>query len=383
MRIAIFYSGYLPGENYGGPVRSISNFVDLLGADNEIYIICSNHDLKSSIPYPNIKKGWNHVGKARVLYLPDKLMKYSCFKEIIKKINPSVFYVSSIFSANITMPILFLSRIKNIPILLAPRGELNETALNNKSFKKKIYIAFLKLFGLLKKCYFQATSEEEMKNIIDYLGVKKGRVGLLPNIPVLTCHKNKIIKDRNSISICFVGRILPNKNLLYAIDAIMNSAANVTFDIYGNIEDEDYWNQCKARIEKCPSNILIRYMGNKSASEIEKIYFSYHLLISPTLFENYGQAIAEAMLHDTPVLISKGTTPWDAINEYHAGYSVSLNDQNVFTEVIDSVASFGLKEYIELIEKLRNYCSVTFDYEDLFKKYTHALNAVNKQEESL
>ena len=61
-KIMVFIGGYLPGEKYGGPVSSISNFVELMGDDYEIRIVCSNHDFKETTPYPNIKSGWNRVG---------------------------------------------------------------------------------------------------------------------------------------------------------------------------------------------------------------------------------------------------------------------------------------------------------------------------------
>ena len=129
MRIAIFYSGYLPGEKYGGPVTSIYNFTELLGDDNEIFIICTNHDLKETTPYSGISPGWNTVGKAQVVYLSSEEYRKAIFSEILDKIRPDLIYASSIFSAKQTYPLFDLSKEKRIPLLLAPRGELNNDAL--------------------------------------------------------------------------------------------------------------------------------------------------------------------------------------------------------------------------------------------------------------
>lgn len=160
MKVAVFYGGYLPGEKYGGPVTSIYNFTELLGDDIEIFIICTNHDLKETTPYPSIAKGWNVVGKAKVLYLPDTEYGKKKFSKILDEIRPDLIYASSIFSAKQTYPLFSLSKKKGIPLLLAPRGELNNKALAIKGTKKSAYLLSLKIFRKISSTFFQATSEE-------------------------------------------------------------------------------------------------------------------------------------------------------------------------------------------------------------------------------
>ena len=113
MKIAVFYSGYLPGEKYGGPVTSIYNFVELFGDDNKIFIICTNHDLKDTVPYSGISPGWNKIGKAQVLYLSDEEYGKRRFSEVLDEISPDLIYASSVFSANQTYPLFELSKTKN------------------------------------------------------------------------------------------------------------------------------------------------------------------------------------------------------------------------------------------------------------------------------
>ena len=71
MKLAVSYSGYLPGEKYGGPVSSLYNLTELLGGEVEIFILCCNHDFKDPTPYRDVHEGWNRVGKAQVMYLAD------------------------------------------------------------------------------------------------------------------------------------------------------------------------------------------------------------------------------------------------------------------------------------------------------------------------
>lgn len=376
MRIAIFYSGYLPGEKYGGPVTSIYNFTELLGDDNEIFIICTNHDLKETTPYSNINPGWNKVGKAQVVYLSDEEYGKQKFSELLDEIKPDLIYASSIFSANQTYPLFDLSKTKGIPLLLAPRGELNNNALSIKKAKKKAYLLMLKLQRKLSSTYFQATSEEEKKNIIQNLGVDEKRVFLLPNVPALSVHKERIEKQSGKLKMCFVGRIVENKNLLVALKAVVAAKSDVEFDIYGPSEDKDYFEQCQQVINEAPENIKITYKGALSPSKMRDTYAAYDCLISPTKFENYGQAIVEAMLHDVPVIISKGTTPWDDVEANNASYVVEKDNVDEYTHIIDDIAKFQNDEYAKVIGKLRLYTKNKFNEYKMKNQYSEVLHTI-------
>ncbi len=379
MKIAIFYSGYLPGEKYGGPVTSIYNLTELLGDDIKIYIICRNHDLKETTPYSGISPGWNVVGKAKVQYLSDSEYKKKNFAKIIDAIKPDLIYASSIFSAKQTYPLFSIAKQRKIPLLLAPRGELNNNALAIKKVKKRSYLLLLKVTGKISSVVYQATSVEEQENIIKNLGVGKNRVYLLPNVPTTPVSKTVITKKTGFLKMCFVGRIVKNKNLFIAIEAVMAAKAKVIFDIYGPVEDKDYWIKCQELMKKAPDNVTIKYVGAISPSDMRKTYGNYDCLISPTKFENYGQSIVEAMLHDVPVIISQGTTPWDDIKDSNAGYVEELSKIDRFTEAIDILSYMDDSLYNKLINRLRNYCMQKFDFQKLKKEYIDVFDQISKE----
>ena len=59
----------------------------------------------------------------------------------------------------------------------------------------------------------------------------------------------------------FVSRIHPKKNLISAIEYMKDIKGKVVFDIYGPIEDEEYWKQCNQKIHELPQNITVNYCG--------------------------------------------------------------------------------------------------------------------------
>lgn len=369
MTVLSFYSGYLPGEKYGGPVSSLYNFAELLGGDTDVYIVCSNHDLDEKTPYPDISAGWNQVGKAKVKYISDDEMVFFVYNRIIGEVKPDIIYISSIFSAKFNAPIYKVAKKTNTPILLAPRGELNGQALMKGALKKAIYLRYFKCFLLTDRMYFQATSEDEYNDIRKVLNISDNRLCLLPNVPSLPCRKDEMIKQSSNLKMCFVGRVVPNKNLDVCLKALKNVHAEVDFDIFGPRENAQYWAECERIITALPNNIKVNYCGVLGQIEMRKKYGYYDCLISPTQFENYGQAIAEAMLHDTPVIISKATTPWDGIEQYNAGYVIPLEDVAGFSQAIEKLAAMDDGQYRRLIGSLREYVADTFDLEELRRNF--------------
>ena len=82
------------------------------------------------------------------------------------------------------------------------------------------------------------------------------------------------------------------------------------------------------------------------------------------------------MLHDVPVIISKGTTPWDDIEEKQAGYVVSISDISGFTKAIDTLAKMDELQYQAHIDRLRDYCSKKFDYLKLKEEYRESFHTM-------
>ena len=376
MKIMIFYSGYLPGIKYGGPVSSLFNLTELLGDECELYLVCTNHDLHDRTPYTEIVDGWNKVGKVKVMYLPDKEMTFQRYDRIISEAKPDLLYSSSIFSATHNYWLYGLSRKWNIPIMLAPRGELNSTALKNNFLKKKIYLMFLKWTGKLRNVVFQATSQQEYRDIVANLGISEERVTLLSNVPAIPHDKIVCAKKTGSATFCFVGRIVKNKNVKKCILAAKGVKANITLDIFGPIEDEDYWNECKKEMASCPSNVEINYKGVVSQLCMRNLYSQYDCLISPTEFENFGQAIVEALANSTPVIISKNTTPWDDVNEWNAGFVHSISQITEFTASMDRVANMTLDEYQKLTFNVWKYYQHKFNIEQLRLNYISVFSSM-------
>jgi glycosyltransferase involved in cell wall biosynthesis len=335
MKILIVMAGFFPGKKYGGPPVSIDNFCSLM-KDEECFIVTSNHDFGDINTYPSLKNGWNDRGNCKVLYVSDDEYNKATFEKTMIEIKPDIIYLQGLFQSCV-IPCLQLAKKYSIPVLIAPRGELCAGALNIKKWKKMPYIKVVKAVGLVKNIHWQSTSDEETEAIERLMKADDVHIHRLDNIPsipkkVYPRREKKVGEGR----FVFLSRIHPKKNLLSAIKYFKYIEGKAWFDIYGPIEDEEYWKHCQDEIERLPGNVKVEYKGLVSHDQVHEIFSQYDAFLFPTLSENYGHVIAESLIVGTPVIISD-QTPWTDVEEYGAGYAISLSDHDRFKTAIRTV----------------------------------------------
>lgn len=360
MKILIVMTGFFPGKKFGGPPVSVDNFCTLM-SEHECFIVTRNHDMGDKKTYQGINDGWNDRGNCKVKYFSDHDYKesgYKTFENAILEIKPDAIYLQGLFQDCI-IPCLFLAKKYKLGVLLAPRGELNYGAFHKK-YKKIPYILFLKIFGLIKVVHFQSTSDEETKSIKKWLGVEANRIHYLANIPSIPKEEYPLhYKEKGSARIVFLSRIHPKKNLLFAIHCLQEIKGDLSFDIYGPIEDKEYWIKCSSEIEKLPSNITVNYCGLVDHDQVHSIFSNYDAFLFPTLSENFGHVIAEALMVGCPVIISN-RTPFSCVNEYKAGWAIDLNLKKGFIDAIASVINNTNEEQIGLYENALDFSKKYF-----------------------
>ena len=335
MKILIVMGGFFPGTKFGGPPVSVDNFCSLMN-NYECYILSYDHDLGETTRYESIREGWNDRGNCKVMYVPDVEYNKSTFESVISELCPDMIYLQGLFQSCV-IPCLQLAKRHNIPVLLAPRGELCEGALNIKKWKKIPYIEAVKAIGLVKDIHWQSTSIEETEAIKRLMKASDDHIHRLDNIPSIPKkeypRKKKVAGEGKFV---FLSRIHPKKNLLFAISLFNGIQGNVEFDIYGPIEDEDYWKRCQEEIEKLSENIKVEYKGLVSHDQVHEVFSQYDAFLFPTLSENYGHVIAESLIVGTPVIISD-QTPWRRLEEVGAGWDIPLTDEAKYVEAIQSI----------------------------------------------
>lgn len=367
MKILIVMGGFFPGKKYGGPPVSIDNFCSLM-KEYACYIVTHNHDLFETEKYSNIDDGWNDRGNCKVLYLSDSEYNKRTFEKVMEEIKPDVLYMQGLFQSCV-FPCLQLAKKRHLKVLLAPRGELCAGALHLKKQKKVPYIYLIKALGLTRNLHFQSTSEEETEAIKKWLKVSDDKIHMLDNIPSIPSKEYpRRVKQAGEGRFVFLSRIHPKKNLLSAIRYFHTVQGQVIFDIYGPIEDEAYWQECEEEIKKLPDHIHVKYCGLVSHEQVHEVFSRYDAFLFPTLSENYGHVIAEAMISCCPIIISRGTTPWDDVDQ-NGGYTIPLTENAMWTKGIQQLVDMSSEAYAEFCDQLACYIDFKLDISQLKTDY--------------
>lgn len=149
----------------------------------------------------------------------------------------------------------------------------------------------------------------------------------------------------------YISRLSENKNLEFAIDVILQLKSEITFEIWGIIDNPAYYQKCINKLNKTPSNITWSYNGSLPIGKSIEKFRDSDLFIFPTLGENYGYVILESLLSGCPVILSKGTTPWEDLNEAEAGKNIPLSNIIEWIQQTDSFLKLSDSELSHIIHK--------------------------------
>jgi len=355
LKVLVITPFYEPGFKGGGPIRSIKNLVDKLGNEFEFLVVTKDRDLGDQRPYDLERNKWLQVGLAKVFYVNNAELTVSMVDGFIRNESCDVLYLNSFFSFKFSIQFLLAVRLfkfKRVPIVLAPRGEFSSGALKLKSFKKKVYIAVAKTFGLYRSVVWQGSTELEAHDIHKTMNIDLASIVVAKNLPA----KPRIasgfdIDAEGRIRIVFLSRIAPKKNLAYALSVLREVSIQVEFDIYGPKEDVKYWDTCFESIGLLPSNINVNYHGAIHSDRVSDMLSRYDLFFFPTMGENYGHVIAESLAAGTPVLISD-QTPWCELEKDGIGWAFPLDDRAAFIRVIQDFHQYSDRsDHRKLIQK--------------------------------
>lgn len=344
--VLVIMGRYLPGYKDGGPVRSIKNLVDRLGDEYDFRILTADRDHGDSAPYANIKvRDWNTVGAAKVYYVAPGGFDAETVEKLAAEAE--LVYICGCFNdyARTTLKLKKQGRIK-CRVVIAAMGLFSPGAFHIKYPKKKAYMTLLKGFGYFRGVEWSATSEEEAEDIRREAG-KDAVCHLAEDLPRKPENIEHVARtDTGSLRVIFLSRISRKKNLLFAAKVLQQVGEDITFDIYGNMEDISYWKECEEELKKLPGNVKWAYKGEADAEQVVKIFAGYDVFLFPTMAENYGHVIFEAMAGGCVPIISD-KTPWTEEKTEKCGTVLELDRGNAVKDFAEAVEKYARMTRLE------------------------------------
>jgi glycosyltransferase involved in cell wall biosynthesis len=362
-RVVAFSDWYLPGSKGGGAVTALANLIELLGDEYDFYVITRNRDWGDVRPYQTVPSElWTGNGKAQMFYTarvtPGNLLRR------IRETRPEVIYCNSFFSRFTIWTLLSrrLGLLGRVAVILAPRGEFFPSALKIKSGRKRIYWRIASMLGLWRGVIWQACSaleQEHTASVLQGHGGSQATIVLSPDVPDLKLASAPGFgggreKLPGAVRLVFLSRIGPQKNLFFLLDSLSALEGEIQLDLFGPVDDPSYWELCQRKIRELPGNIRVKYHGPVASNQVMEVFGAHHFQVLPTLSENFGYVILEALAAGCPVMTSD-RTPWRDLEREGAGWDLPLEDRDGWIAALKSCVAMDQHEYEQMSRRARAF----------------------------
>lgn len=342
---------------------TVVNLVDRFCDRYDFFIITRNYDSKGdTAPFTTVGTGeWNRVGNAKVYYVEKSRLNASTAARLTNEIAPDGVFLNSALSTPV-VNFLFARKkqmVQDVPVVLAPCGELSEGALSVKPLKKKLFLAYAKMSGLFRDVIWKASSRlefDEIRNVIDRRLDPMIAPDLAPKAILPDFSPNlKPAKERGSVKFMFLSRMVPKKNIRFFLERLVEvRGGNVVFDIVGPLEDDAYWQECLKVIANLPPNIEVKIVEAVSYHEGLKLLCQNHFFVLPTLNENFGYVFLEALAAGCPLMISDQTV-WSEIAASGAGWVIALDKPDDWIATINRCVEMESDLYLQMSHSARSF----------------------------
>ena len=225
---------------------------------------------------------------------------------------------------------------RNIPLVISPHGMLEPYALDRSKLKKKIISLLFENNNLMAANCIHAASHQEAENF-KKAGIRNN-IAIIPfgvenqkfDVSDTTNMFDKYPILKNKKIIFFLSRIHPKKGLIYLIEAwekLYERFPGWQIVIAGPDED-NHLSQILDLISNKQLGDKITYIGPVHGRQKYACYNMSSIFVLPTLSENYGFVVPEALSSECPVITTKGT-PWKDLVEYNCGWWIDIGTNSL------------------------------------------------------
>lgn len=320
---------------YGGPSQMVLGLASALakeGAEVTVITTDSNGDTGQKPLDVNLNVPIKQNGYEIIYFRCSPFRRYKFSLNLLKWLNIhaheyDVAHIHALFSP-VSSAAATVCRQHNLPYILRPLGTLDPADLQKKQQLKKLYVNIIERQNLAGAAAIHFTSEQEAKVSARFGVSTRDLVIPLGVIPHEKKAENIIINQLhipNDVPlILFMSRIDPKKGLnllIPALDKLLASGNQFHFVLAGtNPQDPDYEQQIKDQITNSPLRSHTTITGFVTGELKASLLQAADLFVLPSYYENFGIAVAEAMVAGVPVVISDQVHIWQQVRDSESGW---------------------------------------------------------------
>ncbi|MBI4947476.1 MAG: glycosyltransferase family 4 protein [Bacteroidetes bacterium] len=323
MKILIINYEYPPLGGGGG--KQSMYLAELYAQSNEVYFLTA---------------GWNEFGVMKkdgyILHrLKTKRKKIYCCSnkemfDFVKKAWLAIPSVLKIFKPDIiqiffTIPtgmIAFHPKLRKIPYSVSIRG--SDVPFHNPDLSKLIYFLFLPFVRKIwSKAHSLISNSETLKS--EVLAISPSlNIDVIPNgIDISKFKPKKFNTDSKEITLLFVGRLIPLKQIDFIIRALPDvnrlSESNIYLTIVGNGCEGKY---LRSLVSQLNLSKHVTFTDEVDFSKIQEEYANADIYIQLSKVEGMSNTVMEAMASGLPVITTNVGRNCELIN----GNGILINE---------------------------------------------------------
>jgi glycosyltransferase involved in cell wall biosynthesis len=233
-----------------------------------------------------------------------------------------------------------ISLSAGIPYIVAPHGMLEPWSLTIRSARKRFALKSYQGSILTRAAAIHTTSEAEADHV-RRLGFTGKPIFVVPNAvdePKPSADRANVKSPGAKSVLLFLSRVHEKKgldNLLRAWNAIRPSRWELKIVGHGEPAYVAHLKQI-CTVEKIPD---VEFHAHVDGDAREAMFDNATAFVLPTHSENFGNAVAEAMLRGLPVITTTGT-PWSVLAERNLGWYIDPTREQLVKTLREL---FGLK----------------------------------------
>jgi glycosyltransferase involved in cell wall biosynthesis len=353
---------------YGGPsqmVRGLSAALAARGVEVTVLTTDSNGDVGQPPLDVPLDRPVEEDGYQVRYFRCSPFRRYKFSLELLRWLSRhareyDLAHIHALFSP-VSTAAATVARSRGLPYILRPLGTLDPADLLKKKRLKQVYAALWEGKNIAGAAALHFTSAQEAK-ISERFGAKTRDIVLplgvqLPDLPEAGKARQKWGIPSEIPLLLYMSRLDAKKglDLLFpALETLIEEGVEFHFVLAGsNSQDPGYERQIRDRIAQSPLSARTTIPGFVGGEDKFALLRDADLFVLPSYYENFGIAVAEAMLSGTAVAISDQVHIWPEVKEAEAGW-VAPCQVGDLTNILRSAITNGADRHRMGI-KARNY----------------------------
>lgn len=317
MRLLHVVPTYLPATRYGGPIYAVHGLCRALAArGHEVSVFTTNVDGAGESDVP-LNAPVDRDG-VRVRYFKSEFRRLYRSRGLARALREEITTFDAVHLHSVFLwPTYAAARVAanaGVPYVVSPRGMLVPELIRERS--RLLKTAWLRLFErrtFARAARIHFTSHAEWDDA--------ARVGIaLPNPFVVPNGIDLIPRPpipRDARTILYLGRISWKKRIDRLIDALPQ-IRDARLIIAGN-DDEGLTPSLEKRVRDSGLADRVTFLGTIDSARKWELLARATVFALPSLSENFGNVVLEAMMMETPVVLTPGVGLAPDVAEAHAG----------------------------------------------------------------